>query len=63
VGDAYTNTVAGFFGNLKTGVRGNYKKVSDRWLRGYLNEFTWRYKHRHDPCSMFRALFLRAASS
>jgi len=63
VGDVYTNTVEGFFGNLKTGIRGNYKKVSHRWLQGYLNEFTWRYNHRHDPRSMFRALILRAAGS
>jgi ISXO2-like transposase domain len=25
-GDIHTNTVEGFFGNLKTGIRGNYKK-------------------------------------
>jgi transposase len=62
-GDAYTNTVEGFFGNLKTGIRGNYKKVSHRWLQGYLNEFTWRYNHRHDSRSMFRLLLLRAAGS
>ena len=63
VGDAYTNTVEGFFGNLKTGIRGNYKKVSHRWLQGYLNEYTWRYNHRHDSRSMFRLLLLRAAGS
>jgi transposase-like protein/IS1 family transposase len=61
-GDWHTNTIEGFFGNLKTGIRGNYKKVSRRWLQGYLNEFTWRYNHRHDPRSMFRALLLRAAA-
>jgi transposase len=59
--DAYTNTVEGFFGNLKTGIRGNYKKVSHRWLQGYLNEFTWRYNHRHDRRSMFYLLVSRAA--
>jgi len=48
VGDAYTNTVEGFFGNLKTGIRGNYKKVSHKWLQGYLNEYAWRYNHRYD---------------
>ena len=63
VGDAYTNTVEGFFGNLKTGIRGNYKKVSHRWLQGYLNEFTWRYNHRHDRKAMFETLLLRAASA
>jgi hypothetical protein len=60
-GSAHTNTVEGFFGNLKTGIRGNYKKVSHRWLQGYLNEFTWRYNHRHDRRAMFELLLLRAA--
>jgi transposase len=32
VGDAYTNTVEGFFRNLKAGIRGNYKKFSHKWL-------------------------------
>jgi transposase-like protein len=36
VGDTHTNTIEGFFGNLKTGVRGNYKLVSRKWLQGYL---------------------------
>jgi transposase-like protein len=61
--DAYTNTVEGFFGNLKTGIRGNYKKVSHKWLQGYLNEFTFRYNHRHaGGRSMFEELLLRAAA-
>ncbi|HXW59144.1 MAG TPA: IS1595 family transposase [Solirubrobacteraceae bacterium] len=61
IGDAYTNTVEGFFGNLKTGIRGNYKKVSHKWLQGYLNEYTWRYNHRSDGRAMFETLLLRAA--
>jgi transposase len=60
-GDIHTNTVEGFFGNLKTGIRGNYKKVSRRWLQGYLNEFAWRYNHRNGGRAMFEALLLRAA--
>jgi transposase-like protein/IS1 family transposase len=62
MGDWHTNTIEGFFGNLKTGIRGNYKKVSRRWLQGYLNEFAWRYNHRNSGRAMFRALLLRAAS-
>ncbi len=62
VGDAYTNTIEGFFGNLKTGIRGNYKAISHKWLQGYLNEFTWRYNHRHDRRAMFHTLIERAAS-
>jgi transposase len=61
-GDTHTNTVEGFFGNLKTGIRGNYKKVSHRWLQGYLNEFTWRYNHRYSRESMFHLLVSRAAA-
>ena len=57
----HTNTIEGFFGNLKTGIRGNYKKVSRRWLQGYLNEFVWRYNHRNSGRAMFDALLLRAA--
>ncbi len=60
-GDTHTNTIEGFFGNLKTGLRGNYKVVSHKWLQGYLNEFTWRYNHRHDRRAMFHTLIERAA--
>jgi transposase len=60
-GDTHTNTVEGFFGNLKPSIRGTYRKVSHKWLQGYLNEFTWRYNLRgqRDP-SMFAELLERA---
>jgi transposase-like protein len=61
-GDWHTNTIEGFFGNLKTGIRGNYKKISRKWLQGYLNEFTWRYNQRHSHEAMFRTLLARAAA-
>ena len=35
-GDVHTNTIEGFFGNLKTGMRGTYKHVSSKWLQSYL---------------------------
>ncbi len=61
-GDTHTNTVEGFFGHLKPSIRGTYRKVSHRWLQGYLNEFTWRYnlRYQRDP-SMFSELIERAA--
>jgi len=63
IGGTHTNTIEGFFGNLKTGIRGNYKKVSHKWLQGYLNEYTFRYNHRHrGERSMFETLLLRAAA-
>jgi transposase len=57
LGDIHTNTIEGFFGNLKTGMRGAYKTVSRKWLQSYLDEYTWRYNHRtYEPRSMFHAL-------
>src|SRR5215211_1836794 len=60
-GDIHTNTIEGFFGNLKTGMRGAYKKVSPRWLPSYLDEYAFRYNERHSPEAMFDTLINRAA--
>lgn len=58
----HTNTIEGAFGNLKTGMRGTYKHVSDKYLQSYLDEYTWRYNHRNDPRrSMFHQLVAEAA--
>jgi transposase-like protein len=62
VGDTHTNTIEGFFGHLKPSIRGTYRKVSHRWLQGYLNEFTWRRNARLEPDAMFEQLLRRAAS-
>ncbi|MEA2360874.1 MAG: transposase [Thermoleophilaceae bacterium] len=59
-GDTHTNTIEGFFGNLKTGMRGAYKHVSPRYLQSYLDEYAFRYNHRRDG-GMFDALLARAA--
>ncbi len=60
-GDTHTQTVEGFFGLFKNGVRGTYHAVSHKWLQGYLNEYAWRYNRRNDRRAMFRSLILRAA--
>jgi hypothetical protein len=41
----------------------SYRKVSHRWLQGYLNEFTWRYNMRYqrNP-SMFAELVEKACA-
>jgi transposase-like protein len=62
-GDIHTNTIEGFFGNLKTGMRGAYKQVSNKWLQSYLDEYAWRYNERfRDGRSMFHSLLERAAA-
>jgi transposase-like protein len=61
-GDVHTNTIEGFFGNLKTGMRGAYKQVSQKWLQSYLDEYAWRYNERfRGGRSMFHSLLDRAA--
>jgi transposase-like protein len=62
MGDVHTNTIEGFFGNLKTGMRGAYKAISHKWLQSYLDEYAWRYNARREPLGMFEQLLRRAAS-
>ncbi|MDX6635577.1 MAG: transposase [Solirubrobacterales bacterium] len=62
IGNVHTNTIEGFFGNLKTGMRGAYKKVSPKYLQSYLDEYAWRHNNRyHGQRSMFHALVREAA--
>jgi len=62
-GEVHTQTIDGFFSNLKRGINGNYHSVSSKWLQGYLNEYAWRYNHRFDETAQFRTLLDRAASN
>lgn len=62
-GSTHTNTIEGFFGYIKPAMRGTYRKVSHRWLQGYLNEFVFRYNHRRDDRAMFEVLLGRATGA
>jgi transposase len=62
-GDVHTQTIEGFFGLFKTGVRGAHHSISKKWLQGYLNEWSWRYNHRDDPRAMFELLLGRATAT
>lgn len=57
-GEAHTNTVEGFFANLKRGVNGIYHHVSRAHLDRYLAEFDFRYNTRTttDSARMVAAL-------
>lgn len=61
--DMHTNTVEGFLGDLKTGIRGAYKKVSHKWLQGYLNEYAWRHNAQRERVAFFGQLLARAVQS
>lgn len=45
-GDVTSNTVEGFFGQLKSSLDGTYHHVSHQHLQRYLNEFDYRYSTR-----------------
>ena len=45
-GDVTTNTIEGFFGIFKRGMRGIYQHCSTKHLGRYLVEFDFRYSHR-----------------
>jgi transposase-like protein len=45
-GDVTTNSVEGFFGILKMGIRGVYQHVAPKHLNRYVSEFAFRYNNR-----------------
>lgn len=46
-GNAHTNTIEGFWGQLKNSIRGTYHAVSPKYLQDYIDEFTFRYNFRN----------------
>lgn len=48
-GTAHTNTIEGFWSQLKRSIDGTYHAVSPKYLQSYLNEFSFRYNLRGVP--------------
>jgi transposase-like protein len=57
-GLAHTNTIEGFWSQLKRSIDGTYHAVSPKYLQSYLNEFTFRYNHR--AVAIYPVLLTRA---
>lgn len=55
-GDVTTNTIEGFFGLLKNGIRGVYHSVSTAYLQSYLDEYAFRYNRRGGATPLFWAI-------
>jgi transposase len=53
IGNAHTNTIEGFWGNCKNGIKGVYHSVSSDYLQNYLNEYAFRYNRRNQSSPMF----------
>lgn len=48
-GTAYTNTIEGFWSQLKRSVDGTHHAISPKYLQSYINEFVFRYNFRSVP--------------
>lgn len=59
-GFVHTNTIEGFWGQLKRSIYGTYHYVSPQHLQRYLDEFAFRYNRRHASVPVFLSLVLRA---
>jgi transposase-like protein len=58
-GETHTQTVEGFFGLFKNGVRGVYHAISTDYLQAYLDEYSFRYNRRNSSKPMFWAMLDR----
>jgi len=60
-GNAHTNTIEGFWSQLKRSLSGTYHAVSPKYLQRYVDEFAYRYSQRHLSTSLFVPMLARAA--
>lgn len=58
-GETHTQTVEGFFGLFKNGIRGVYHSISVEYLQRYLDEYAFRYNRRNSRTPMFWAMMER----
>lgn len=58
-GDIHTNTIEGFWSQLKRSIDGTYHAVSAKHLQSYVNEFCFSYNQRLLPTSVFETLLSR----
>jgi transposase len=63
MGDLHTNSIEGFFGLMKNGIRGVYHSVSAKHLQSYVDEYAFRYNRRDEPTPMFWAILDRVQKS
>lgn len=60
-GDVHTQTIEGFFGLVKNGIRGVYHSVSHQYLQNYLDEYAFRYNQRDSAEPMFWTILERVS--
>lgn len=60
VGRAHTNTIEGFWAQVKRSLDGTHHSVSRKYLQNYVNEFSFRYNRRFDD-EIFSSLVSRTS--
>lgn len=60
-GDVHTNSIEGFWSQLKRSINGTYHNISKKYLQDYVDEFAWRYNRRSSPMPLFSSLIDLAA--
>jgi transposase-like protein len=58
-GDIHTNSVEGFWSQLKRSIDGTYHHVTPEHLQEYADEYSFRYSHRKDEQPMFKTMLKR----
>ncbi len=61
-GKTHTNTIEGFWSQLKRSIHGTYHADSPKHLQQYVNEFAFRYSNRSLPLPLFQPLILKAGT-
>lgn len=59
-GAVHTNTIEGFWSQLKRSLKGTYHSVSVKHLQSYVDEFAWRYNQRAEAKPTFLSLLALA---
>jgi transposase-like protein len=52
-GNVHTNSIEGFWSQLKRSINGTFHHVSKQHLQSYVNEFVYRYNLRRSDCPIF----------
>jgi transposase len=60
-GSAHTNSIEGFWGQLKRSINGTYHSVSAKYLQQYVNEFSYRYNLRNSAKALMPQIIELAA--
>lgn len=61
-GATHTNTIEGFWSQLKRSLDGTHHVISPKMLHAYVSEFQWRYNNRKSVTHLFDLLLSRVSS-